>query len=206
MKKSLAFLFALMLTACFWGEEPHAEYRLGDDLWLVWWGDESSAQLVYAWDEKAEFVGGTPLVPSTVFAAAFNDDFVLLKRHPNRIEEIQERLWGTHDEHGWKIADLRDTVYFSHRSEGDSIFRRGDEWYHTVGGWTPPDSLRNPYRRVTSYYLLDLRAARADTVFRGDALLHHLREYPSEEAFREACRERGVPDTLRFTVKIDRME
>lgn len=128
---------------------------------------------------------------------------------------MSEHLWGSWNEKGWKITDehIGDTAFFGRRSAPDSIYRIEGQWYHNVGGWTPPDSIRNPYRRITRYYILDLRTfrkhargSREGTMEWLETLQDFVHEYATEDAYAEARRRLEVPDSLDFSVRIECME
>ncbi len=91
MKKAARIIFlGLNLTGCFWGDDPQSETKLIKDFWLNWYDDESN-QFILLVDNDS--TGGIPVINHTVFSIGYNDNFIIAKQHPDKEEEISERLF-----------------------------------------------------------------------------------------------------------------
>lgn len=157
---------------------------------LSWWA-EPKYQSIYEKSDPHEY-GGSVIIPETVFAVGFNDDFIIAKQHPNKEEEITKRLFHRDSTGYYKLSDPADTIYVW---EGDSIFLRNGNYYHVSNGWNPPDSLF-PYRKEVKYYIVDIR--KYD--FKNWSSRENKYEYNSESEFNLGRQKLGVPKNLAFTI------
>lgn len=152
MKRSLLItLIILTLTGCLFDEQIETKH-LTKDFNLAWWA-ETRYQALYLNSDHNEY-GGSTIIPETVYAIGFDDEFIIAKQHPNKEEEIQERLFIREAENDdYMLKSAEDTIWLSSK---DSIYEKNGKWYHISNGWNPPRNLF-PYKDSTYYYIIDIR-------------------------------------------------
>ena len=140
--------------------------------------------------------GGSMVVKQTVFAVGYNDNFIIAKQHPDKEEEISERLFRDQNKKGdFEIKNLADTVYLS---KDDRIYQDSGKWFHISNGWSPPDSLK-PYKRQIFYHIIDIRNYKRQKRYDG-AQTYTVYSFDNKEDFDNKRKELDVPDNLSFTI------
>ena len=151
------------------------------DYYLKWVYEKSNQTLLKSKDDGKS---GRIEIGETVFAVGFNDNFIIAKQHPNKEEEISERLFGKSDEiEGYLLENPNDTVYLA---KDDSIHKKNGKWYHLSNGWNPADSLK-PYKKITNYYIIDLKTEKKYSLL-------------NKKEFEQKRIELGIPKNLEFTI------
>ena len=198
MKKLILIgLSALFIAGCFWGGDEATSYtKLTKDFWLNWWADSTDQHILLSFDNKGN--GGTPIIKQTVFAVGFNDNFIIAKQHPDKVEEIQARLFNRDSVTGdYLLESPADTIWLSGE---DRIYQKNGKWYHISNGWSPPDSLK-PYKRITYFHIVDIRHYK-----RKDWKSYTVYTFDSEADFMKKRQELEVPNELTFTIKSPTLE
>lgn len=197
MKKLfLTGLSALLLTGCFWGDEPTSYTKLTKDFWLNWWADSTDQNIILRTESNGN--GGTPIIKQTVFAVGYNDNFIIAKQHPDKEEEVSERLFRDQNSKGdFEIKNPADTVYLS---KDDRIYQDSGKWYHISNGWNPPDSLK-PYKKITYFHIVDIGHYK-----RKNWDSYKVYTFDNEKEFIDKRHKLGVPDKLTFTIKSPTLE
>jgi hypothetical protein len=101
-------------------------------------------------------IGNTEVgvIGPTVFALGWNDDFIIVKQHPDLHSKVHSRLFSSVNNRGhYEIKDMSDTIFLL---KDDSIYNEYGLWYHVKNDWTSPDSLK-PYKGITYYHIIDIR-------------------------------------------------
>ena len=152
MKKLLIIsLTTLILTGCLFDEQIETKHLTKD--FNLAWGAEKRYQALYLNSDHNEY-GGFTIIPETVYAIGFDEEFIIAKQHPNLQEGIGNRLFGNHEKGGdYLLTNPADTIYLSRE---DSIYEKNGKWYHISNGWDPPSDLF-PYKDSTYYYIIDIR-------------------------------------------------
>lgn len=79
IKNCFVILFAsLLLTSCFFGDNPYDTKKLTKDFWLVWFENKTQKSIICSVDGNI----GNAVIEETVFAVGFNNDFIIAKQHP----------------------------------------------------------------------------------------------------------------------------
>ncbi len=197
MKKLILIgLSTLFLTGCFWGDEGTSYTKLKKDFWLNWWADNTDQHILLSFDDIGN--SGIPVIERTVFAVGYNNNFIIAKQHPDKEEEVSERLFSDQNSKGdFEIKNLADTVYLS---KDDRIYQDSGKWYHISNGWNPPDSLK-PYRKITYFHIVDIR-----NYDRKNRDSYKVYTFENEKEFIEKRLELGVPNELTFTIKSPTLE
>ena len=197
MKKLILIgLSALLLTGCFWGDEPTSNRKLTKDFWLNWWSDSTDQHILLSTTDDGN--GGSFVIKQTVFAVGFNDNFIIAKQHPDKEEEVSESLFRDQNSKGdFEIKNLADTLYLS---KDDRIYQDSGKWYHISNGWNPPDSLK-PYKKITYFHIVDIRHYN-----RKDWKSYKVYTVDNEADFIKKRHELEVPDELTFTIKSPTLE
>lgn len=197
MKKiTLIGLLAILLVGCFFGDEPTSYRKLTKDFWLNWWADSTDQHILLSTSEDGN--GGSFVVKRTVFAVGYDNNFIIAKQHPDKQEEVQNRLFNRDSIEGtYLLSDPKDTIWLSGE---DSIYKKNGKWYHISNGWNPPDSLK-PYRAITYFHLVDIRHYK-----NGDWQSYKVYTFDNENDFTKKRKELGVSDNLRFTLNSQTLE
>ncbi len=150
----LPFSILLFASSCFLHDEECETIHLTKDYNLCWWGDKKSMGVFQ--NSEPDKYGGAPVVEETVIALNFNDQFIIVKQHPNKEREVSDRLFNYKDSltQDFILIDPADSIYL----DDDSIYQKNGKYYHISNGWNPPDSLY-PYTKITNYYIIDIRGA-----------------------------------------------
>lgn len=183
-------LLVILASSCFF-DEPSYSKPLVNDLKLEWWGHKKRQKITLGKNQSS--FGGLMIIPETVFAVGYNDDFLIAKNYPNKEEEIHRRLFNYSKETGdFRITDPKDTIYLS---SDDSIYQKNGTWYHFSNGWNPPNDLF-PYKDSIYYHILDMRDW-GDTQSWDDK---HLFRFTSEEEFLKKKKELKIPEVIQFQI------
>jgi hypothetical protein len=193
----LIAVLCLFLTACFW-DEPIEVTHLTKDFNLAWWYD-SRHQNLFLNTNHNEY-GGVAIIPETVYALGYNDNFIIAKQYPNLQKALQKRLFAEGEEgEGFRILNPADTIYLS---KEDRIYQKNGEWYHTSNGWNPPPHLF-PYKDSTYFYIVDIRSY--ENIKAWD-IKENIYRLDDQEAFRNKRAELGVSTDLEFTIFNEELE
>lgn len=192
MKKTLGFcVCVILLSSCYFGDNPSGSKKLTKDFELFWFDDPVSQELILSKEDASNY---TILVKETVVEAGYNDRFIILKQHPNVAQNIYERLSDyDFDLKAYEIKKLSDTIWLHNH---DEIFEHRGKHYHRESFSVNflPDSLK-PYKAVTNYYIVDTKGYKTHSPYYG---LYHCK---SIQEFYHKRSELGVPDDLEFTIK-----
>jgi len=189
-------LTGLLLTGCFFGDEPSSYRKLTKDFWLNWWADCKDQHVLLSTSEDGN--GGSQVIEQTVFAVGYNNNFIFAKQHPDKEEEIRARLFNPDNTEGaFLLSDPADTIWLS---DEDSIYKKNGKWYHISNGWNPPDSLK-PYKRITFFHLIDIRRYE-----RNNWNSYKIYTFDNEAEFINKRHELGVPENLTFTINSPALE
>jgi hypothetical protein len=191
MKKlSVIVLSVFLITGCLWGDEATSYRKLTKDFWLIWFMDSTDQHLSLSTSKDGNF--GSPIIKQTFFAIGFNDNFIIAKQHPDKKEEIQERLFNRDSIEGnYILADPADTMWLTGE---DSVYQKTGKWYHISNGWNPSDSLK-PYKKITYFHLIDIRQYE-----RGKSNSYEVFTFDNEKDFINKRHELEVPELLSFTI------
>ena len=183
-------VLAVLLAACYSNDAPRSNIKLSKDFWLNWWGDSTFQNITISFSQDGKL--GYEIVKSTVFAVGYNENFIIAKQHPDKREEIQNRLWNRDTLEGsYFLSDPSDTVWLL---PSDTAYQKNGKWYHKSNNWNPPDSIA-PDKKVTYFYILDIRKYK-----RYDAKSYPIYKFESESDFTNKRNELGVPKDLSFTI------
>lgn len=178
---------SLIVASCFFGDDPHNENLIVKDFWLSNYHDDTNTEILLSDDG----ISGEIVIPHSVYAIGYDNNFIIAKQHPDKEEEIRKRLFqsGRNERGGYELEDAGDTIYLA---SDDSIYKENGKWYHISNGWNPPDSLK-PYRKVTNYHIIDLRNYK-------NGVLNSYQTYVTqdEKNFRKKCDSLSVPQTIMF--------
>ena len=182
-------LFGLLLTGCYFGDNPSREKKLTKDFWLAWWDNKVNQEITLS---NKDAFNGTGVIDKTVYAVGYDDNFIIAKQHPDKQDEIKKSLFGkrNYKEH-FEISNLADTIYLN---KGDTIYHENNKWYHTNNDWTVPDSLK-PYKRITYFHIIDIRNYVKD---KWDS--YQIYSFDNEKEFISKRLELGVSKNLTFTI------
>ncbi len=152
MKRILIIILSsIILSSCMFDEKVETKHLI-KDFNLAWWS-ETRYQSLYQNSDHNEY-GGFVIIPETVYAIGFDEEFIIAKQHPNLQKEISNRLFGNYEKGGdYLLTNPADTIYLS--SE-DRIYEKNGKWYHISNGWNPPRNLF-PYKDSIYYYIIDIR-------------------------------------------------
>ncbi|REE06928.1 hypothetical protein DFQ09_1294 [Winogradskyella pacifica] len=161
------------------------------DLKLEWW-TESKNQTITLGMVRGDF-GGLVIIPETVFAVGYNNDFVIAKSYPNKEKEIQNRLFNYDKKTGnYLLTEPNDTIYLN---SDDKYYQKDGKWYHMSNGWNPPNGLF-PYKDSTYYHIIDLRNWDSSKKWNSD----NLYRLNSKDEFNKKRIELNVPEKLDFEI------
>lgn len=192
MKKLIAIFFLLLLSSCYFGDNPSSNKKIVKDFWLNWWENKTDKHILLSNVDNGSM--GTIIIEATVAEVGFNDDFIIVKQHPNVARKITERLSNYHfDGKAQEIKDLADTIWLH---DHDEVYEYNGKYFHKERFAIEflPDSLR-PYKGITNYFILDLR--KYDKTFQN----YELYKLKNEEEFFKKRKELKVPKSLNFTIK-----
>ena len=191
MKQAFYILIMLLITSSCFLDEPHYSKPLVKDLKLEWWAESKNQTITFGM-VRGDF-GGLVIIPETVFAVGYNNDFVIAKSHPNKEKEIQDRLFNFDKETGdYLLTEPSDTIYLS---ADDKYYQKDGKWYHISNGWNPPNGLF-PYKDSTYYHIIDLRNRDSSKKWNS----YNLYRLNSEDEFNKKRIELDVPEKLDFEI------
>lgn len=187
MTRLFLFIFiGLFLFGCFWDEATNTRH-LVKDFNLGWWA-EPRYQSLFNNSDKNKYGGGV-IIPETVFAVGYDDNFIIAKQHPNNDDTIS---WNNINEYEtWKLDSIpSDTL-----GDQTSYVKINGEWHGISNGRNMHHDLF-PDKKITYYYIVDIRNydrrnwSGKDNVFK----------FPTEKQFIQKRKELGVSDELTFTI------
>lgn len=188
MKKLFLLLIYLTTSSCFY-DDPSFSRTLVKDLKLEWWGENRNQTITLSM-VKGDF-GSLVIIPETVFAVGFNNDFVIAKSYPNKEKEIQDRIFRYDEQTGdYFLPEPKDTIFLS---SDDEYYEKDGKWYHISNGWNPPIGLF-PYKDSIYFHILDLRNWNSDKKWNSD----NQYRLNSEEEFIKKRKELNIPKNLDF--------
>ena len=185
-KLYLLGLIGITLTGCFWDETINTR-NLVKDFNLSWWS-EPRYQSLFENKNKKEYGGGL-IIPESVFAVGFDNNFIIVKQHPNNDDTIS---WNNIKEHEtWKLDHFpSDTL-----SDQHSYIKINGEWQGISNGRSTHEDLF-PDKKITYYYIVDIRDY-DDQKWRSTENVY---KFETENAFNQKRNELKVPDNLSFTI------
>ena len=191
MKRVLFIVVSvLILTSCYFGDNPMEQNRITGCFWLDWFDNPIDQKIVYSPTEDLN--GGSIVVEKTVFAIGSNDNFIIAKQHPDKAQEVEERLYDGHARNAredFEIKNLSDTIFLS---KYDSLYQENGRWYHTGRDFTSlPDSLKL-YRRITYFHIIETKKYDGTKPY----ILH---TFDNESDFNKKRIELNIPNDLTFT-------
>ncbi|WP_420553489.1 hypothetical protein [Tenacibaculum aiptasiae] len=197
MKKVLYISLILALTSSCFFDEQNFSKPLVKDLKLEWWGDQKNQTITFGM-VRGSF-GGLLIIPETVFAVGYNDEFLIAKSYPNKEKEIRNRLFNydkkTED---FLLTEPSDTIYLS---SDDRYYEKNGKWYHKSNGWNPPNGLF-PYKDSIYYHIIDLRNWESSKKWNTE----NLHRFKSEEEFNKKRNELNIPKSIDFEIVYKELE
>lgn len=170
----------IWLAGCFFGIND-SYHHIADDMYLTCWDEH--CKIVVSPDGNPSF-SAEGLIEKSIVAMGNNSDFILVKQHPHLSDELEKRITGTRSANWhYELLDAKDSVFLL---PNDSLYYENNKWYHLKGDWTDPDSLK-PYKKITNYYIIDLRKGN------GRYVLH---SFNNATEFEEKKRLLGVPNDI----------
>jgi hypothetical protein len=199
-----------LFQGCYFGDNPNSATHIENDFWLEWWEYKTNQRILIS-SEKNTFNGhlATEVIEETVFAVGSSEDFIVVKQHPNKKQEIIDRLTQRYyvDKEG-KSKKLVDKIHKSHEyyyklpnpsdsiwlDDKDSIFRIDSVWCHRDWVWEHklPDSLK-PYKSITNYFIIDI-----SNYDRDKRNGHKLYKFNNKEDFDIECKRLNITKDLTF--------
>lgn len=191
--KNILYLFlgGMLLTSCYFGDNPSNSKNLTGNFYLTWFDSEIDQNIIYSTEKNQ--TTAQPVVEKSVFAIGFNEDFIIAKQHPDKSTEIQNRLYDAHSRNSkedYEVKNLDDTIYLS---KEDKVYKENGKWFHTGQDFTSlPDSLKI-YKRITYYHIIHTKKTNG-------GLPYTIYTYENEKAYKEKRIVLGVPKNLDFTI------
>lgn len=183
------FLFTVIgffLIGCF-GDEPTNTRHLVKDFNLGWWA-EPRYQSLFENSDKNKYGGGV-IIPETVFAVGYDDNFIIAKQHPNNDDTIS---WNNINEHEtWKLDSIPSDTLGDQRS----YVKINGEWHGISNGRNLHQDLF-PDKKITYYYIVDIRNYDS----RNWSSKDNVHKVNTEREFEQKRKELGVSDKLTFTI------
>ena len=191
LKKTLYILLMLLIMSSCFFDEPNFSKPLINDLKLEWW-NEPKYQTITLGMVRGDF-GGLLIIPETVFAVGYDNNFLIAKSYPNKEEEIRNRLFNYDEETGhYLLTKSSDTIYLS---SDDRYYARNGKWYHTSNGWSAPSALF-PYKDSIYYHIIDMRNWDSSKKWDKRNLYH----FHSKDEFDRKKIELNIPKTIEFEI------
>lgn len=187
----------MLLTSCHFGDNPNNNKILTGNFYLTWFDSEIDQNIIYSTEKNQ--ATAIPVVEKTVFAAGFNENFIIAKQHPDKSKEIENRLFDAHarnSKEDYEVKNLDDTIYLSRE---DKVYREDGKWFHTSRDFTSlPDSLKI-YKQITYYHIIQTKK-------RNGGLPYTIHTLKNEKDYKEKRLELGVPEKLFFTIINKKLE
>lgn len=191
LKKAFYISLVLIVTSSCFFEEPNFSKPLVKDLKLEWWGEPKN-QTVTMGMVRGDF-GGLLIIPETVFAVGYSNEFLIAKSYPNKEREIENRLFNYDEITGdYFLTEPNDTIYLS---SDDKYYEKDGKWYHISNGWNPPKGLF-PYKDSIYYHIIDMR--NWDSSKKWDD--QNLYQFRSKSEFDLKRNELNIPESIDFEV------
>ncbi len=158
---------------------------------LEWWGEPKNQTITFGM-VRGDF-GGLLIIPETVFAVGYNQEYLIAKSYPNKEKEIQHRLFNYDEKTGdYLLTEPNDTIYLS---SDDRYYEKKGKWYHVNNAWNPPNWLF-PYKDSIYYHIIDMRNWDSSKNWNPD----NLYQFKSEERFNKKRTELGIPNSIDFEI------
>jgi hypothetical protein len=186
-KLTKAILLIIVFSACSLDKPKYSE-NVVKDFNLGWWSDTRHTAL-FLNNDHTEY-GGREIVPETVAEIGYNQDFIIVKQHPNMFKEIEDRVLSNETETGYEIKNAADTVYLPE----EFVFSENGSLYLKKQGRDELDYLF-PYRDVTYYYIIDIRNYR----LRFWAMDGNVFRFDNEIDFQMKRLQLAIPGEVTFT-------
>lgn len=191
LKKTLYISLILILTSSCFIDEKNFSQPLVKDLKLEWWGEPKNQTITFGM-VRGDF-GGLLIIPETVFAVGYNEEFLIAKSYPNKEKEIQNRLFNYDEKTGdYLLTEPNDTIYLS---SDDRYYEKNGNWYHISNGWNPPNGLF-PYKDSIYYHIIDMRNWNSSKNWNSD----NLYRCKSEDEFNKKRNELNIPKSIDFEI------
>ena len=189
LKKALYISLILILTSSCSFDEQNFSKTLVKDLKLEWWGEQKKQTITFGM-VRGDF-GGLLIIPETVFAVGYNEEFLIAKSYPNKEKEIQNRLFNYDEKTGdYLLTEPNDTIYLS---SDDKYYEKKGKWYHISNGWNPPNGLF-PYKDSIYYHIIDMRNWDSSKKWNSE----NLYRFKSEEEFNKKRNELNISKSIDF--------
>lgn len=186
--KKVVFIgsIALLFQACLFDNPIHNQH-LVKDFNLSWWS-EPWQQSLYKNTDHNEY-GGVEIIPETVFAIGYNENFIIAKQHPNNDDTIS---WNNiHEHETWQLDSLpSDTL-----GEQSNYVKIEGQWHGISNGRNTRNDLF-PDKKITNYYILDIREY-PNPKWRAKEQLYQLQ---NEAQFQRKRKELGLASDLDFSI------
>lgn len=183
---SILFVAATVVSCSF--DKPKVVRHLTKDFNLGWWS-EPRYQALFLKTDPDEY-GGAKIIAETVYAVGYNDNFIIVKQHPNKLVEVVDKLFNKKIGDSWVIENLEDTVYLN----SDLVHFKDGNWLYK-GNESDLDNLF-PYKDETFFYIVDIRDYQY-RFWRNDKNIYKL---TSEEEFENMRKELNISNELVFTI------
>lgn len=191
LKKALYISLILVLTSSCFFDEQNFSKTLVNDLKLEWWGEPKN-QTITLGMVGGDF-GGLLIIPETVFAVGYNENFLIAKSYPNKAKEIQNRLFYYDEKTGdYLLIEPNDTIYLS---PDDRYYEKNGKWYHISNGWNPPSELF-PCKDSIYYHIIDMRNWNSSKKWNSE----NLYRFDSEKEFNKKRNELNIPKSVDFEI------
>ena len=183
---SILFIAATVVSCSL--DKPKVVRHLAKDFNLGWWS-EPRYQALFLKTDPDEY-GGAKIIAETIYAVGYDDNFIIVKQHPNKLTEVVNKLFNKKIGDSWVIENLRDTVYLNR----DLIHFNDGNWLYK-GNESDLDNLF-PYKDETFFYIVDIRDYQY-RFWRNDKNIYKL---TSEEEFENMRKELNISDELVFSI------
>lgn len=192
MKKDIRikiYVFFILLSGCSPGEESTFARRIVKDFNLAWWTEKHTQAL---FRNKAEGWGGSKVIPATVYAVGYTQDFIIAKRHPciGGLLNPMDGYLLDKDSIYYQFVEKVSKENLSDTSYASDVFKHQGIWYQNI-------KTACPFKEVTYYYIIDIRQINTKEWYK-NMLSRYIFEFKNESDFRKKCKKLGIA-SLQFT-------
>ena len=188
----LNFILLILLVSCSL-DKPKVSNNVVKDFNLGWWS-ELRYQGLYLNNDHSEF-GGSLIIPETVYAIGFNQEFIIAKQHPNLKKEVEPRLTKQND--GYLFTHLPDTAYFN----SDLLIKSNGNILLPLDSYSQLEGLF-PYKNITHYWIVDIRNYRL-RFWKNEG---NIFGFTTEEEYQNKRTELGIPGELDYSFFFEELE
>lgn len=176
----------LLLASCFGDEQINTKHLI-KDFNLSWW-TEPKYQALFQNPNNKEY-GGAVIIPETVFAIGYDENFILAMQHPNNDDTIS---WNNiHEYETWELDSIpSDTLGDQH-----NYVKLNGKWHGISNGRDVHHDLF-PDKKVTFYYIVDIRNYERGNWSRKT----NVYKFDTETTFLQKKKELNIPGNLTFTI------